>query len=292
MTGIGTLGFIGLGVMGGPMCANLTRRSGLPVVAFDPVEASLDAAVATGALRAHDVAEVATRADAVFLSLPSIAQVETVAAEILAAPDRPAFLVDMSTSDVARTRALGEELAAEGVTLVDAPVARLRQAAQDGTLLITVGATPEDFARLEPLLACMGSDVVHAGGLGNGQVIKILNNMVVFQTVNALAEAIAVGRASGVDGRLLFETLQLGSADSFQLRRSAMATLVPDEFPTRTFPTAYAIKDLGLALALADEAGLDLQAAKQTMTLLEQTRDAGYADAYYPVMVRLIDGRG
>lgn len=289
---IDTLGFVGLGVMGGPMCANLTRKAGVPVVAYDPIQSALDAAVEAGALRARGVAEVAEHADAVLLSLPSIVQVESVAEEILSSAARPRLVVDMSTSDVARTRALGEKLAGHGITLVDAPVARLRQAAQDGTLLITVGASPEVFAELEPVLGCMGSDVVHAGALGNGQVIKILNNMVVFQIVNALAEAIAVGRASGVDGRLLFETLQLGSADSFQLRRSAMATLVPDEFPTRTFPTVYAIKDLGLALSLAESAGLELKAAQQTMALLEQTRDAGYADAYYPVMVRLIDGRG
>jgi 3-hydroxyisobutyrate dehydrogenase-like beta-hydroxyacid dehydrogenase len=290
--GITGLGFIGLGVMGGPMCANLTRKAGVPVVAYDPVDTALAAAVEAGALPASSVADVAARADVVLLSLPSIVQVESVVDEMLASARRPAVVVDMSTSDVARTRALGERLAAGGITLVDAPVARLRQAAKDGTLLITVGATPEVFAALEPFLACMGSDVVHAGGLGNGQVIKILNNMVVFQTINALAEAIAVGRAAGVDGRLLFETLQLGSADSFPLRRSAMATLVPDEFPTKTFPTVYAIKDLGLALSLADAAGLDLRAAKQTMALLEETRDAGYADEYYPVMVRLIDGRG
>ena len=78
-------------------------------------------------------------------------------------------------------------------------MARLRQAAKDGTLLITVGATTERFGDLQPLLSCMGSDVVHAGALGSGQVIKILNNMVVFQTMNALAEARAIGPAAGVD---------------------------------------------------------------------------------------------
>lgn len=292
MTSIATLGFIGLGVMGGPMCANLTRKAGLPVVAYDQVESALESAEEAGAQRASSVTDIASRVDVVFLSLPSIVQVESVTDEILSSPKRPSIVVDMSTSDVVRTRALGEKLAAHGVTLVDAPVARLRQAAKDGTLLIVVGSSPELFAELEPLLSCMGSDIVHAGGLGNGQVIKILNNMVVFQIVNALAEAIAVGRASGVDGRLLFETLQLGSADSFQLRRSAMATLVPDEFPTKTFPTTYAIKDIDLAISLAEAAGLDLKAAKQTRALLEETRDAGYGDAYYPVMVRLIDGRG
>jgi 3-hydroxyisobutyrate dehydrogenase-like beta-hydroxyacid dehydrogenase len=292
MTEVKTLGFIGLGVMGGRMCANLVRKAGLPVVGFDPVPASLEAAVEAGVQRGDGIVDVAEQADVVFLSLPSITHVESVAEEILASDARPSVIVDMSTSDVTRTRALGERLAAEGIDFVDAPVARLRQAATDGTLLIMVGANDELFALLEPFLGCMGSDVVQAGGLGNGQVIKIMNNMVVFQTVNALAEAMAIGRASGVDGKLLFETLQLGSADSFQLRKSAMATLVPDEFPLQTFPTDYAIKDLQLALDLAENAGIDPQAAHQTMSMLEATRDAGYSKEYYPIMIKLIDGRG
>ncbi|MET7773431.1 NAD(P)-dependent oxidoreductase [Nocardia sp. NPDC005366] len=286
------LGFVGLGVMGGPMCANLTRKSGLPVIVYDARDDALASAVEIGAERASDLADLAARVDIVFLSLPSIAQVEEVVGEILAAPRHPAVIVDMSTSDVTRTRELGEQVAAAGAVLVDAPVARLRQAAVEGTLLITVGAPEGLFATLEPHLSCMGSDIVHVGGLGNGQVVKILNNMVVFQNVNALAEAMAIGRTAGVDGRLLFETLQLGSADSFQLRKNAMGTLVPDEFPEKAFPTLYAIKDLALALQLAEDGGLTVKGAQQTMELLEATRDAGYELNYYPVMIKLIDGRG
>jgi len=274
------------------MCANLVRRSDLPVVAFDRVAAALDQAVEVGADRAGSVAEVARRADVVFLSLPSIVQVEEVVEEILAGDDRPQIIVDMSTSDVNGTRALGERASEAGVVFIDAPVARLRQAAIDGTLLITVGAEREHFDTVLPLLSTMGSDVVHAGPLGSGQVIKIINNMVVFQNINALAEAMAIGRASGVDGKVLFETLQLGSADSFQLRNAAMDSLVTDEYAPKRFPTLYAIKDLRLALTLAQEAGIHAPGATQTMELLERTRDAGYEDEYYPVMIKLIDGRG
>jgi len=284
-----TLGFIGLGVMGGPMCANLTSRSGHAVVVFDLDEDALIRAESAGAVRASSIADLAEKADIVFLSLPSISQVEQVTAEIAAVAEHPAVIVDMSTSDVTRTRTLGEKLATDGVELVDAPVARLRQAAKDGTLLITVGATAERFEQLHPLLSCMGSDVVHAGALGSGQVIKILNNMVVFQTVNALAEARAIGTAAGVDPKLLFETLTLGSADSFVLRKSAMATLAVDEFPTKTFPTLYAIKDLDLALQLARDEDVPTASADATMELLEATRDAGYEQEYYPIMVKLIE---
>lgn len=290
--GVPVLGFIGLGVMGSRMCANLIRRSGASVAVYDPVGEAADRAAAQGGKRCSDVAEVGRSAGIVFLSLPSIAQVEAVCDELLAAPQRPRVVVDMSTSDVARTRLLAGRLQAGGVTLVDAPVARLRQAAEDGTLLITVGADDAMFAELRPLLSCMGSDIVHAGGTGNGQVMKILNNMVLFLNMNALAEALTIGRAAGVDGETLFRTLTMGSADSFALRRTAMATMIPDEFPERAFPTDYAIKDLALALQLAGDSGVAASAARQTMDLLKRTREAGYGASYYPVMIKMVDGRG
>ena len=285
------LGFIGLGVMGSGMCANLIAKSGATVVAYDPLDACLDAAVTAGAQRASGVADVAEQADIVFLSLPSINEVEAVCDQLVAGARRPRAIVDMSTSDVSRTRLLANQLAQQGVQFVDAPVARMRQAARDGTLLITVGASGEQFAELEPFLSCMGTDVVAAGSVGNGQVIKILNNMVLFLTMNALAEAMTIGRKAGVDGKLLFETLAMGSADSVALRKTATATMIPDEFPERAFPTKYAIKDLALALQLADDENVAGAAARQTMDILRRTADAGLGDAYYPALIKVVDGR-
>jgi 3-hydroxyisobutyrate dehydrogenase-like beta-hydroxyacid dehydrogenase len=284
------LGFVGLGVMGGGMCANLTRKSGLPVIAFDMSTEALSRAAGHGARPVTALREVAG-ADVVFLSLPSIEEVETVVDEILAADERPRVIVDMTTSDVARTRALAQRLREVGVTLVDAPVARTRQAATDGTLLITVGSDQADFEDLLPLLSCMGSDVVQAGPSGSGQLLKVLNNMVVFMNVNALAEALAIGRRAGVDAKTLFEALSMGSADSFILRRTVSATMIPDEFPEQAFPTNYAIKDLALALRLADDVGIDAAGARQTMDLLCRTRDAGYGWKYFPAMIRVLEGR-
>ena len=291
MSAVETLGFVGLGVMGSRMSANLVRKSGRPVVVFDPVAAAVAQLVEVGARSAESVAAVGAEADVVFLSLPSIDQVEAVCAELLAAPRRPAIVVDMSTSDVTRTRALAEQLSKDGVVFVDAPVARLRQAAEAGTLLISVGADDASFATLEPLLSSMGSDIVHAGGVGAGQVLKIMNNMVLFINMNAIAEALAIGRAAGVEPQTLFATLKLGSADSFALRNTASATMLVDEFPTRAFPTDYAIKDLALALRLAAESDVPVGAAQQTMDLLQRAHEAGFGAAYYPVMVKVIEGR-
>jgi 3-hydroxyisobutyrate dehydrogenase-like beta-hydroxyacid dehydrogenase len=286
-----TLGFIGLGVMGSRMCANLVRRSQRPVVVFDPVPEAVAQAVDVGAQARDSVAAVAADADVVFLSLPSIKQVESVAQEMLAGPRRPALVVDMSTSDVTRTRELAQLMSNDGVVLVDAPVARQRQAAEAGTLLITVGAPAETFAELHPLLSCMGSDVVHAGDVGAGQVLKIMNNMVLFINMNALAEALAIGRAAGVAPETLFSALKLGSADSFALRNTASATMLVDEFPTKAFPTDYAIKDLALALQLAEDSDIPVGSAQQTMNLLQRAHEAGLGDAYYPVMIKVIEGR-
>jgi 3-hydroxyisobutyrate dehydrogenase-like beta-hydroxyacid dehydrogenase len=154
-----------------------------------------------------------------------------------------------------------------------------------------VGADEPTFTALRPYLSCMGTDVVHAGGVGAGQVFKIMNNMVLFINMNAIAEALAIGRAAGVDPEKLFSTLSLGSADSFALRNTATATMLPDEFPERAFPVDYAMKDLRLALQLADDSAVPVGSARQTMDLLQRAHDAGLGAAYYPVMIKVIEGR-
>ena len=271
-----TVGFIGLGVMGGPMCANLARKSGHPVVAFD-----LRRPAPPGALAAGSVAEVAQRADIVFLSLPGEAEVREVCDQL----DERKALVDCSTAPVS----LARELAGRFADFADAPVARTRQAALDGTLSIMVGASARFYARIEPLLRCMGSDLTRCGAPGAGQAVKLLNNMVLSVTVLALAEALAVARASGaVDAKLLFEALAKGSADSFALRNHGMKALLPGEHPERAFPVSYMLKDLQYALELARSAGLELQAAGTARRMLEQTAALGLGDAYHTAVLEAV----
>src|SRR5215468_210043 len=293
MTRPGVLGFIGLGVMGQPMCRNLARKSGAAVVAFDERRAPLAALAADGAQAAASVAELVSLAEIVFLCLPGEPQVRAVCLDGggLAALVKPGqTVVDMSTCPVALARELGQAFASRGVSFADAPIARTAQAARDGTLSIMVGGEPALFERLRPFLACMGSEVTHCGGVGAGQAVKLMNNMVVAQTVVALAEALAVARASGaVEPRVLFETLAKGSADSFVLRNHGMKSLLPDSHPTQgAFPTSYIIKDLSYALALAESAGVTLEQASTTRRLMERTEAAGYRDNYYTAVLRTI----
>jgi len=284
------IGFIGIGVMGTGMCRNLAQKSGCTVLGADLNMQNVLALSGAGVV-ASTVKEIAQKASMVFLSLPTIKEVEAVCLGEDGLANHAQSLktiVDMSTSDAERTRALAETLQKRGLELVDAPVARSRQAANDGTLLITVGATPEQFARVKSYLDCMGSDVLHCGPSGSGQVFKILNNMVLVNTVHALAQAFAIAEKAGLSKALLAKSLSLGSADSFALRLTGENYLAKDVFPDKMFSTAYALKDLRLALSLCDSLNLGNDITKLTAQKLEASIEAGYADNYYPVMYRVI----
>lgn len=286
------IAFIGLGVMGEPMCRNLAAKSGARVTGFDRDPAPLERLASTGVRKAASIAGAVRDAHVVFLSLPSGEIVDALAHGpdgLLAHAGQGQTIVDTGTSPVDLTRRLAGEFAACGATIVDAPVARTRAAAEAGTLSVMVGATPEAFERIRPLLACFASEITHCGGVGCGQVVKIMNNMVLFETVAALAEAKAIAARAGVDANVLFDTLSRGSADSFALRNHGMKAMLPGEFPARAFSVDYARKDLRYALQLAQETGVDATGARLMDARFERAKQAGFGELYWPVIDRIID---
>jgi 3-hydroxyisobutyrate dehydrogenase-like beta-hydroxyacid dehydrogenase len=281
---VSALGFIGLGVMGEPMCRNLAAKSGRKVVARDLRPEPLER------LKAHGVdAGDPAACDVIFLSLPGGPELETVAGALLAKARQGQTVVDLTTAPVGLTRELAAQAEAKGVAWADAPVARTRAAAEAGTLSATVGAREEVFARIEPLLRCFCSDVTHVGAVGAGQVAKLLNNMVLLATVVALSEALAVGRRAGVDGAKLFDALSKGSADSFALRNHGMKAMVPGDFPERAYSVDYARKDLGYALELARQVKLELSGAHTVEALFQRAAEAGLDKSYFPVIAKLVN---
>jgi hypothetical protein len=297
MTHASSIGFIGLGVMGEPMCRNLARYSGRQIIAFDLNPAPLDRLTADGVLVAASLKDIAANADIIILSLPGGPQVEQVmrgsgeSKDGLLAYLRPGqTVIDTSTAPVDLERTLAADLAKQGVAYTDAPIARTRQAARDGTLSITAGATPEVFAKIQPILACMGSDVLYCGPIGCGQVVKLMNNMVLFQTVIAIAEAMAIGGKAGVDEALLLEALGNGSADSFALRNHALKAMLPRDFPEAAFSTDYALKDIGYAIDLARQNGVDPPGARLARNILRRSSEAGQGQVYFPALLKLFSG--
>jgi hypothetical protein len=285
---IATIGFIGLGVMGEPMCGHLARRGGWPVLAHD-LRAEPLQRLAEDGVAAATPEDMARRCDLILLSLPDGKAVQAVIATFEPLLDAGQCVVDTSTSGVAMTRAIGARLAARGVGFADAPVARTREAAARGELSIMVGATDAVFAHVQPVLRTMGSDVTQCGPIGCGQVVKILNNMLVFQNTAALAEAIALGRRNGVPADVLLPAIALGSGDSFALRSHGMKSMLPGVFPERAFSTRYAMKDLSYALEMAEAAGIAVPGARLAMQRLQQAEQAGHGAEYHPVVLKVID---
>ncbi|MFT3964406.1 MAG: NAD(P)-dependent oxidoreductase [Sphingobium sp.] len=291
-----TLGFIGLGVMGSGMCGNVVRKHGAPVHAYDMNAEALDIQVQGGAVPAASVADVAKAAGGagavIFLSLPGGKQVTAVAEEIAAHAAPGTTVVDLSTTSVAEARAVAALLGTRGMHFADAPVARTRQAAIDGTLSIMVGAPQALFDRLKPLIGYMGSDVTHCGDVGCGQVVKLINNTLLFEQVAAIAEMMVVAERAGVTRAKLVEAVSLGSGDSFALRNHAARAMVPGIFPEKAFPAPYVLKDIGYTIELAESMGVSPNLPRLAATYYQAAIDAGIGGEYFPAIIKLIGTQG
>ena len=289
--GFRQVGFIGLGVMGEPMCRNLATKSGVRVVGYDRDPQPLDRLARHGVDRAASVREAAA-SDVVFLCLPSgeaVSELAHAPEGLLAVIAKGGIVVDLSTSSVEVTRKLQQEFAARGATFIDAPIARTRAAAEAGKLSVMVGADTATFGRVRPLIETFAEEITLCGPVGSGQVLKILNNMILFHNVLVLAEAKAIGEHAGVDASVLFETLAKGSADSFALRNHGMKAVLKDDYPLRAFSVRYARKDLNYARQLAESAGVDGQGSRKIDELFAKAIEAGYGDQYWPVISRVLD---
>lgn len=287
------VGFIGLGAMGAPQCRNVCRKLDVPVTAFDVVSGRADEAVESGALRGSSVAATVRDADVVLMSLPGSPEADSVLYEpggVLENARPGTLVIDLSTTSVGHAQQAHERLAERGIEHVDAPVARTRRAAVDGTLAIMVGGSDEAFARAEPVLRTMGTDLTHCGPAGAGALVKLVNNTVVFESVVALAEAVTLARRSGlVPDDVLFDALGRGSAASFVLENHGRSALLPDQHPEGVFPAAYMRKDIGYTLELAATLGVELPGAGTAHALLDRLCEKGYGANYHTAVVRLIE---
>ena len=299
-----SIGFIGLGVMGEPMCRNLCLKlqggvdeadAAPELFSISVFDVHTDKATGFSELGASvcgSIAEVAGVSQIILLSLPGGDELEEVLCgkgSVFDHAPTGAIIVDLSTSPVELTRTLAAQATERGLRYVDSPVARTRKAAETGTLAMSVGGDLRVVQRVLPLLECMATDITHVGAVGNGQMVKILNNMVLFQTVSALAEAKALAEAAGMDAETLFTALQQGSANSFALEQHAMQALLPEKFPEQAFSVNYAKKDLRYALELSDATDTNVAGARHIDALFERAISQGKGEQYWPVIGTLVD---
>ena len=286
------VGFIGVGAMGGRMCRNLVLKSGKRVIAYDINYRAVMKLVDFGVEAAPSIAFLTKESNLIFMCLPGESQVREVCLGddgIFTNARAGQIVIDMSTATPAIARQLSNKFAKKSVEFADAPVSRGVSAAEDGTLSIMFGGTLELLERIRPALECMGTSITHCGGVGTGQVMKLMNNMVIFQNVSALAEALTISRRFGIDGELLFETLSRGSADSYVLRKHGIMYMVKDIYPDDLFPMTYSLKDLRYALQLAKETNVDAAGARVVKRRFEEAIEAGYGKLYSPVIQKLLE---
>lgn len=291
MTG-NVIGFVGLGVMGGPMARNMALKHAGEVLVFDTQPAAFEALAGTKARRVASLAELGAQADVVFLSLPGGPQVEQVclgAQGLTAGPRRPGVIVDLSTTTVASARAVAQRLTELGVAFADAPVARTREAAQRGELSIMVGADAALYARIEPLLRYIGSDLTHCGAVGCGQVVKLINNALNFENTVALAEMMVLGQRAGVEPATLLDAVSKGSGDSFVLRNHGRKAMLPRSFPEKSFPPEYVLKDIACVLELAAQNGVTAHVTELAQRYYTATARGGWSGRYYPAVIEIVE---
>jgi 3-hydroxyisobutyrate dehydrogenase-like beta-hydroxyacid dehydrogenase len=272
----GTVGFIGLGAMGGPMAQNLVKHGfSLVVHDIDPGKTALwgtRGAVVAGSARA-----VAAQAERTICMVETTAQAEAVIAgeEGIIHGARPGHVVAcMSTIDPLVARRLAGALAARGVGMVDAPVSGGTERATSGELSIIVGGAAETVAACQDLFQAMGARVFHVGGLGQGLAMKLINNMLIQVNTVAVAEALVLGVKAGLDPRTIYDVVRASTGNSFAWQMRVPRILERDFSPGGTVDISF--KDQELETAFAKQLGVPVLLANVTQQVYQMARAAGF----------------
>jgi 3-hydroxyisobutyrate dehydrogenase-like beta-hydroxyacid dehydrogenase len=286
------IGFVGLGIMGSRMAANL-RRAGYELTVFNRTRERAEAwAAEHGGTVVATPAEVAAASDVVITMVVDGAQVDEVllgrhgVAEGVA---EGALCVDMSTIAPGDSRRIAAALAERGIGFVDAPVTGSSPKAEDGTLTIMAGGAPADYERARPLFEAMGELILHVGDeVGQGEMVKLINNAVAAANAHTLAQALVVGRATGVDLDALTQVMGAGSGGSAMLGLKA-GPMRAHDYAT-LFKLEHMLKDVRLCLEEGQAAGVPFPAAAAVREALTAGMGRGLGDADFAAIVEMVEG--
>jgi 3-hydroxyisobutyrate dehydrogenase len=285
------IGFLGLGIMGSRMAANVAK-AGYELTVWTRTEGKAERWAADhGARVASTPAEVAAASDIVVSMVVDGAQVESVLCGQDGVAEGAAeglLCVDMSTIAPTDTRRIAARLKERAIHLIDAPVTGSSPRAEAGTLTIMVGGPAEDFERAKPLLESMGELIVHVGELGQGEMLKLINNSLGAANAAAVAEALLLADATGVDLDALVAVTQSGSGASAQMQMKSGAMREHDY--TTLFKTEHLLKDVRLCLEEAQAAGVPFPAAAHARDMLAATMGRGHGANDYASLIEAAEG--
>lgn len=286
------IGFIGLGAMGLPMTRNLLA-AGHEVSVASRRRPPVDAALSAGALDGGSAAGVAEASEVVIVCVPNSPDVELVVAAMAGALGPGKTVVDCSTIDPDVERAQHAAVTATGASYLDAPVSGGTAGAEAGTLTVMVGGDATTLDRARPALAPFSGLVVHVGGPGMGQVVKLCNNLIYAAQMTATAEATALAARSGVDMAKLFEVVTHSSGDCVAVRTRLPVPGVVADSPASNgwkpgFMTDLMAKDVDLALAAGARAGVPMATTAAARQLLTAASSAGYGREDFSALAKVV----
>ncbi len=287
-----TIGFVGLGNMGGPMAANLVKWGG-HVVGFDVLSSSRDGSAKDGVQIAANARATVEAADIVITMLPGGEQVLSVWNDIVPHARQGTLFIDCSTIDVASARKAHALAAARGIAALDAPVSGGVGGAKAATLTFMVGGTEAAFAHGKPVLERMGKRIVHCGEAGNGQVAKICNNMILGASMIAVSEAFVLGERLGLSHQALFDVAAASSGQCWSLTSYCP---VPGPVPASPanngykpgFTAALMLKDLKLAREAADSVHAATALGAHAAQIYEQFAQSGHSALDFSAIINLV----
>jgi 2-hydroxy-3-oxopropionate reductase len=284
-----TVGFVGLGIMGGPMAANLVK-AGFDVIGYNRSLEPIQRLVEQGGRGADSLADAVRDTDVVVTMVPDSPDVEAVALgdDGIYALAKPGTVhVDMSSIRPDVAKRVGEAGKERGMRVLDAPVSGGEQGAIDATLSIMVGGDPQDFADARPVLEAVGKTIVHVGPVGSGQTVKAANQLIVAGTIELVAEAIVFLEAYGVDTEAAVKVLAGGLAGNAILERKAPGMLRRDFTPG--FRIELHHKDLGIVTSAASEAGVVIPLGAVVAQLVASLKAQGDGGLDHSALLKLVE---
>ena len=289
-----TIGFIGLGNMGGGMAGNI-QKAGYPMVVYDLREAATLPFLEGGARLGNSPADVAARSEIILTSLPGPREVEMVATGlegILQGMTAGSVYIDLSTSRPTLIREMEPQFRARGVHVLDAPVSGGKSGAQSRNLAVMVGGEREVFDRVKPLLDAFGDKVYYAGSIGAGSVAKLVHNMIGHGVRQAIAEGLTLGVKAGVDAESLWECVRRGALGRMSVLHEGVAGPVfRGEFEPANFALNLARKDIGLATDLGREFDVPMPVANLAEQIAIEAMNRGWGEMDSSVTFRLQEER-
>lgn len=283
------IGFIGLGIMGESMCANLLKKRDEEILVYDINQEKIEKMVKQGAVRAASNQELTAAADIIISMVPKGEHVKAVYNEIAEELNENKIWIDMSTINPAISKEIAAEVNKNGSVMVEAPVVKSKSAAEAGTLGIYFGGDKEVYNQVKDLLLCMGEDIIHLGDNGSGLMMKICHNMLVGEVQNAVNEMMTLAQKSDIAVDDFAKAISYGGGQNFYLDAKA------ESIKNRDFTTAFSVenmnKDVNIAAEIKEDLNLNLPGIDLVKDVYQKAMEENYGSEDFSASIKAVEKR-